>query len=187
MKFSAMMALSGLLAVASALAAPQETSTASAVQTAEGACLAKCNPGDVNCQAACITVPSPNSAMVNATTSCAANCVQGSGSAADTQKYSDCVQSCISSFFFTTMLNTAATGAESTAAATGSDVTTTNSAGSTIVTHVSASPTGTKPSSGSGTSTGAAASSTSKGASSNLRVGGSAAGLAGLLAAVFAL
>jgi hypothetical protein len=38
--------------------------------------------------------------MVNDTHDCAAKCNQGSGSPADTKAYSDCVQSCISSHFY---------------------------------------------------------------------------------------
>jgi hypothetical protein len=41
----------------------------------------------------------PNSSQAVATNECAAKCDQGDGSAEDTQKFSDCVQSCISSLF----------------------------------------------------------------------------------------
>jgi hypothetical protein len=38
---------------------------------------------------------------VNKTTACVAACPQGSGTAADNQAYSDCVQGCIGQFYFT--------------------------------------------------------------------------------------
>lgn len=41
----------------------------------------------------------PNSSQAVETTECAAKCDQGDGSAEDTKKYSDCVQSCIASLF----------------------------------------------------------------------------------------
>jgi hypothetical protein len=41
----------------------------------------------------------PNSSQAVETTECAAKCDQGDGSKAATDKYSDCVQSCIASLF----------------------------------------------------------------------------------------
>lgn len=41
----------------------------------------------------------PNSSQAVETTECAEKCDQGDGSAEATQKYSDCVQSCIASLF----------------------------------------------------------------------------------------
>ena len=41
----------------------------------------------------------PNSSQVVATNECAAKCDQGDGSSEATQKFSDCVQSCIASLF----------------------------------------------------------------------------------------
>jgi hypothetical protein len=65
--------------------------------------------------------------MVNETTKCAANCDQGDGSAAATEKYAACQQKCISDYFFTsgaagatgTATGTTATGTGATATATG--------------------------------------------------------------------
>lgn len=41
----------------------------------------------------------PNTSQVVETNECAAKCDQGDGSKADSDKFSDCVQSCIASFF----------------------------------------------------------------------------------------
>ncbi|KAH8160877.1 hypothetical protein CIB48_g7371 [Xylaria polymorpha] len=77
---------------------PAQSSTASQIEQ----CLAKCDPSDTKCRANCIAVPSPDTQNVNATTSCVADCPQGNGTAADNQAYSDCVQSCIGQYYYTT-------------------------------------------------------------------------------------
>jgi hypothetical protein len=105
MKFSTILVLFGFAAFAIAADSTTETGT-SAAPTASltplQQCLKTCKDGDVNCQAACVGVPSPDTAAVNATTKCVADCTQGSGSVADNQKYSDCVKACITSNFITT-------------------------------------------------------------------------------------
>ncbi|QPH00785.1 hypothetical protein C2857_004758 [Epichloe festucae Fl1] len=89
--------VSGLAAAVSA----QTNSVAADPATASAAaCLKKCAVGDVNCQSHCITVPNPNEQQVNDTTKCAAACPQGKGSPEETQKYSDCVQGCISKHYY---------------------------------------------------------------------------------------
>jgi hypothetical protein len=149
MRISSSVVLSGLLAVA-VQAVPQGSATSSASATATAAtsaptptvsptpeqiCLGKCNPGDVDCQAACIVVPAPNqsvslpairldvsntiSQMANDTHDCAAKCNQGSGSPADTAQFAACVQGCITSHFFSAGNATPAPGTASGTAGSG--------------------------------------------------------------------
>lgn len=47
-----------------------------------------------------IQVPAPNDKQVNDTTNCVAECPQGDGSEAQTQKYSECTQGCIKKYYF---------------------------------------------------------------------------------------
>ncbi|OLL22902.1 hypothetical protein NEOLI_000208 [Neolecta irregularis DAH-3] len=63
-------------------------------------CVDKCGSTNLVCIANCVGVPAPNADQVNATNTCVTKCPQGSGTAADTQKYSDCVQQCISHNYF---------------------------------------------------------------------------------------
>jgi hypothetical protein len=121
MKFSAIFIAFGLAAFTIAAdTTGTETSTSAAPSvslTATDICLAKCASGDVTCQAQCEGVPSPNADAANATTECAAKCVQGDGTASATQEYSDCVQACIKTNFYT---STTGGAAEATTAASGS-------------------------------------------------------------------
>lgn len=96
-------AVAGFAAMASAA-----TTTASidAAQASYIACLDDCPSGDVKCQSYCVIVPSPNDAQANATNTCVGECDQGDGSEEDTQKYSKCVQACISDNYFKTSSGT---------------------------------------------------------------------------------
>ncbi|KAI0443125.1 hypothetical protein F4803DRAFT_332372 [Xylaria telfairii] len=115
---------------------PAQSSAASQIEQ----CLAKCDPSDTKCRANCIAVPSPDNQNVNATTSCVAACPQGDGSAADTQKYSDCVQDCIGKYYYTTTgtpnLATSQAGNNGDSASVTQIATTIVTDGSTIVTSV---------------------------------------------------
>ncbi|KAJ4382863.1 hypothetical protein N0V86_002088 [Didymella sp. IMI 355093] len=110
------------------------------------------------------------------TTECAAKCDQGDGSAEATQKYSDCVQSCIASLFPSSQTaNVPGAGA----AASGSAATGNGASGS-------AAATGSNRASGSAAATGSDASASAPaqatGAATRME-GAGLAGLAGLLAA----
>jgi len=167
--------------IAGAIAAPQEASTitpapasaASANLTPQQSCAVACPAGDVTCQAQCLGIARPNSSQVVETNECAAKCDQGDGTPEATDKYSKCVQGCISSYFPSSQTAGAFVSvsqvASNAASATGS----------------AASGTGAKPT-GSSTASGSASSSTSTGAASANNVGMAGAGLAGLLA-LFAL
>ncbi|OTB16050.1 hypothetical protein K445DRAFT_106577 [Daldinia sp. EC12] len=86
----------------------------SSAQSAILDCLNACDASDVNCQAKCIAVPSPDNQNVNQTTECVAECPQGKGSASDNQAYADCVNGCIAQYFYTsTGLPAATTGSGS--------------------------------------------------------------------------
>ncbi|KAI8957459.1 hypothetical protein F5Y11DRAFT_86263 [Daldinia sp. FL1419] len=98
----------------------------SSAQSAILDCLNACDASDVNCQAKCIAVPSPDSQNVNKTTECVAECPQGKGSASDNEAYADCVNGCIAQYFYT------ATGTSGPSATTGSGSSGTTSATPTV-------------------------------------------------------
>jgi hypothetical protein len=98
-------------------------SVASASLTPQVSCALACPSGDVTCQAACVGIARPNSSQAVETTECAEKCDQGDGSPAATEKYSQCVQACIASFFPSSQ--TAAVGG----ASSGAPAATTGSAG----------------------------------------------------------
>lgn len=79
-------------------------------------CIEKCDAGDVNCQSQCIAVPSPGGDATEATTKCVAECDEGDGSSAATERYSECVQQCIQTWYYSMSSDSvpAATGVQST-------------------------------------------------------------------------
>jgi hypothetical protein len=108
MKFSATVFLAALAASASAFVHPRQDASSTSVGSAtpvsvsltpQQTCISKCDPADVTCQAACVGTARPNESQVNQTTECAMKCDQGDGSPAATEKYSQCVQGCIASYF----------------------------------------------------------------------------------------
>lgn len=155
------------------------TTTAAPELSPSISCVQACNPGDVNCQAACLGNARPNSSQVVETTECAAKCDQGDGSAEATERYAVCQQDCIAKYFPSSQTGSLipGAGAAASSAASGSN-------------GGSANPTGTGASGSSagqtGSGSGSAAASQPTGAANSIsaRVGG--AGLAGLLA-IFAL
>ncbi|KAM0260368.1 hypothetical protein ACHAQJ_002769 [Trichoderma viride] len=179
------------------------TVAADPAQASQAACLKACKAGDVNCQAHCIGVPSPDESQVNQTTACVAKCPQGNGSAAETQVYSQCVDKCINASYFVTSEGTpsptgAAGGNNAANSNSDSSATPTDTSGSsqtdaseTTGTDTGAAPTGsststsTKSSSSSGTKTGSAAATSSTGAAPALVVSGGA--IVGVVAALLAL
>ncbi|KAI9894951.1 MAG: hypothetical protein M1814_000172 [Vezdaea aestivalis] len=187
MKFAGTFVLSALVAVVPVLAqssASSQTTMATmttAALTPQQTCLANCPISDVNCKAACISVPSPNEAMANRTTECAAKCPQGDGSPAATEKFAQCVQGCISSYFYSSSGAAGAATGTAGASATGSAA---SRASGAAATGTAASVSG---SSQTGTATGAAASASKTGAASSVQIGGPVLGLAGLFAMAFAL
>ncbi|KAF7558325.1 hypothetical protein G7046_g5829 [Stylonectria norvegica] len=97
MRFSTIF-VSGALAVLASAAST--TVGLTPAQSSAAACIDKCDVGDVDCQSHCVAVPSPSDDQANDTTKCAAACDQGDGSAEATQKYSTCVQDCITKNYF---------------------------------------------------------------------------------------
>jgi hypothetical protein len=67
--------------------------------TSAVSCAMECKAGDVTCQASCLGNARPNASQVIDTNECAAKCDQGDGSTEASNKYSQCVQSCINSLF----------------------------------------------------------------------------------------
>ncbi|ORY66340.1 uncharacterized protein BCR38DRAFT_338969 [Pseudomassariella vexata] len=162
------------------------------VQAAIDNCLKACESGDVNCQAKCITVPSPDNAAANATTECVANCDQGSGSAADNTAYGSCVDGCIAQYFYST--TGGASAATATAAGTGTGtgsasvtaiVSTITDASTTFETTVGSSTIEAGSATESGT--GSSATSTSSSAAGMLFSPAAPVGLLGFLVAMLAL
>jgi hypothetical protein len=169
----------GALAQSSVTSAPATISTPEVSPSIS--CVQACTPGDVNCQAACLGIARPNSSQAVETTECAAKCDQGDGTKEATDKYSNCVQSCIASLFPSSQTGSLIPGgaAASSAAASGTGA---NSANPTASTGTSGSGSSTSQTgSGSGS---ASPQATGAANSISARIGG--AGLAGLLA-VFAL
>jgi len=153
----------------SVVSAPVPTTT---VESELTRCLNNCGPTDTNCQAHCVSVPSPNQQQVNATTACVAACPQGKGTAADIEAYTTCRNNCIADNFLTTGGTPAPTD-------TSGDHTS-NPSGTSVI------PTGSGTSdSPSGTSGGAGATN-SPGAAPVLMLS-SSVGLLGLFAAMLAL
>ncbi|KAK6865639.1 hypothetical protein PG995_002167 [Apiospora arundinis] len=161
-------------------------------QSAITACLDACKAGDVDCQAKCIAVPSPNTQQVNSTNNCVAACPIGKGTASENRDYEKCVNDCIGKYYYTTTGTPAQTtkakiGSDSAApTATQADVVSTVTSGDSIFT-TTMHPT-----------QGAAASNTDKGsaeathtnaaqAMNKLAPIGSGIGFLGFLAAIFAL
>ena len=203
--------------LSTAFAAPQAASSTitsaasvvSAALTPAQTCIASCPAGDVNCQAACVGAAHPNSSQVDQTTQCAMSCDQGDGSPAATEKYSQCVQACISSYFPTSQTVAAAPAGSGVASSAASgkllDFSCLNLNGLSTIVHINlesdeltnlltgatqtGSATGTQATgSATGSATGTAASASKTGAAAlNTQVGASAAGLAGLFMAIFAL
>jgi len=143
-------------------AAPAPTYTPSPGQL----CISKnCKAGDVNCAASCVGVPYPNTAQIEDTHSCAANCKQSAST------YAACLDSCINSHYYNP---TKAVGG---GAAGGASAEPTGTEDQATGTDAGAAATGT------GTATGSAAKSSATGGASSLVVSGGAAvfGLVALL------
>ncbi|XRM39824.1 hypothetical protein ABZX51_003160 [Aspergillus tubingensis] len=129
MKFNSAIALSSLLALAVAQDSSSTTSaaTTTASLSPQASCATKCSASDICCIASCYSVPCPDNAQANDTTSCVAACPQGSGSPSDQKSYASCQSSCYSSYF----LPATATGASGSSATTaGSNDASTTKSGS---------------------------------------------------------
>ncbi|KAI9931551.1 hypothetical protein ASPWEDRAFT_25578 [Aspergillus wentii DTO 134E9] len=188
MKLTAI-ALSCLVAL---VAAQESTSVSSASSTtteapasttslsAEASCAAKCGTTDICCTAACYHVPCPSDSQANDTITCVAACPQGNGTEKETEAYASCQNNCYSSHFFaaTTLPVSITTGS--------SEATTTGS--STKASGSSASDSASETGSSSATSSGSETTETPNAATVNqIKLGASAAGLLGLVAAALAL
>ncbi|CBF89795.1 hypothetical protein AN9450.2 [Aspergillus nidulans FGSC A4] len=165
-----------------------ETSTAPTTTpslTAAERCALNCGDNDLCCVAACYSVPCPSDQQANNTNTCVSQCDQGDGSEEDIQAYAECQARCISSTYFpgTVTVTSAPTGSS-----TGSNTATTTSSGddadSTDDSNSDdSSATSTNGDEATATGSGDEPSDTNAAA----RLGVSAAGLAGLLMAAWAL
>ncbi|KAJ5143366.1 uncharacterized protein N7515_002153 [Penicillium bovifimosum] len=185
MKFS-IFALSAVLAVAAA-ADITTADTPIPTLTAEAECAKRCDVKDICCTAKCYKVPCPSDDQANDTNECVAACPQGTGSPADTLRYTDCEQSCYRSHFWggngptATRSSTSSTGTGNTGAqTTGSSDNNKNSSDNNDDDNDDS-----FSSSGSATTSGFAQQTDN--AAANVKLGASAAGLFGLVVAAFAL
>lgn len=185
MKYSAVLLALAVGAFAMPQDASQVTSAPATTQTPtltpQQSCAVACDPADVTCQAACLGIARPNSSQAVATNECAAKCDQGDGSPEATEKFSQCVQSCIASLFPSSQ-TVAIPGAASNAPASGTGAAAT---GSSAPTGSAASGSGSGRPTGSSTESGSPPAQSTGAASSN-GIQAVGAGLAGLLA-IFAL
>lgn len=147
-------------------------------------------------------VPSPNEQNVANTTKCVADCPQGDGSQAQTDRYGACVNKCIADNFYVssegTPNPTGGAGNNGNNGSNGSSASGSDAAPTATGTGTGASPSGTASRTGSsgsqttgsgsasGTQTGTGASATKTGAAAGLTVGSSGA-FVGALAALLAL
>ncbi|RSL66212.1 hypothetical protein CEP53_003448 [Fusarium sp. AF-6] len=201
MRFTSVFVAGAFAAMASAATTTVGLSPA---QQSQADCLEACDAGDVKCQSYCITVPSPNEKQVNATTECVANCDQGDGTEAQTEKYAACLQECVSDNYWKTIdgtpRETSASGSSSdddedkdssskaSAKATGTDADSTAAASASASSDSDddASETASdSEASGTATGTSSSSSSTESGNAAPALVGG--VSLLGLFAAVLAL
>ncbi|KAL2023175.1 hypothetical protein VTK56DRAFT_3298 [Thermocarpiscus australiensis] len=182
----------------SGAAAATTTDAATAAQNSQQAqmikCIEACTPGDVSCTSKCIAVPNPNQSQVNATNTCVAGCPKGNGTAAEVERYKDCVEACIGQNYFTTSGTpqpTGGAGGSSGGSGSGSGNGNGNGNGGNGGSASGAGSGGATATTGgeqaTGTSTRTGAAQTSTGAAEILHVSGSAAGLIGFMAAVMAL
>jgi len=144
-------------------------------------CLAACSPGDVTCEAACVGAAHPNSAQVNQTDVCVANCPQGDGSQSESDIYAQCVAGCISSYYPTTQtVGPVSVGGQTTTAAAGATT-------SGAQTQTSATTTGSGSSTGSASGAAATTTSSKNAGVNNAPYIASVGGFVGLFLAFFAL
>ena len=156
------------------------------------------------CVADCYKVPCPSESQANDTNSCVAACPQGTGTPADTKKYTECQQNCFNSHFLATGTSATETGSTTytgptTGTTTGTWATATSTSGSecmfqsppqTYSTLIPSTASNNDASStfgsvsGTSTNTGIAKSTN---AAANVKLGASGAGLFGLVVAAFAL
>ncbi|KAF2187855.1 hypothetical protein K469DRAFT_704817 [Zopfia rhizophila CBS 207.26] len=187
MKYAAIIISSlaaGAFAIPQASSVTAAPSAASAALTPQQSCAVACPAGDVDCQAKCLGIAHPNSSQASETNECAAKCDQGDGSPAATEKFSQCVQGCIASFFPTSQtagVPAAGSNAPSAAASATGAAASAASGASRAASGTGAEATGTSSASGSA----ASASSTGAASSNNIQLTG--AGIAGLFMALFAL
>ncbi|KAL6229852.1 hypothetical protein BDW75DRAFT_87031 [Aspergillus navahoensis] len=170
-----------------------ETSTAPATThslTAAERCALNCDDNDLCCVAACYSVPCPSDQQANNTNICVSQCDQGDGSEEDTQAYAECQARCISSTYFpgtvtvTNAPTSSSTGSNTaTTTSSGDDADSTDDSNSDDSNSDDASATSTNSDSATATGSGDEPSDTNAAA----RLGVSAAGLAGLLIAAWAL
>ncbi|KAL8329022.1 hypothetical protein RB597_004657 [Gaeumannomyces tritici] len=165
----------------SATVAPPASSVSLGSATATYvACLKGCRDDDVNCRAKCGGVPFPSDSQANATNICAAACPKGTGTEPEVLQWNKCVSNCVEKNFWASSGGTpsptgAAGGSGSGSSGSGSGSSTTGGSGGNAAKT-------------SGTTSGSGSAQTNAPNPANaLRVGTSAVGLVGFMAAYLVL
>ncbi|KAL3461061.1 hypothetical protein BJX64DRAFT_170351 [Aspergillus heterothallicus] len=187
-------ALSSVLAL---VAAQESSSTSSSPPattslTAAEQCILRCDADDICCKAECVEVPCPSDDQANDTNDCVSNCDQGDGSESDILAYANCQASCYSTHFFPATA-TGGAGASSTSSNTAATTTgsssddSDNSDDSNSDDSNSDSESSSASDSPSSTSDAENPEDTNAASIAQIKLGASAAGVAGFLLAALAL
>ncbi|KAJ0421903.1 hypothetical protein BJY00DRAFT_281385 [Aspergillus carlsbadensis] len=125
MKLS-LVALSSVLALVAAQESSSTTSSPPATTSLSAAqqCVLDCPDDAICCKAECVGVPCPSDEQANDTNDCVAECDQGDGSEADIAAYAQCQARCYTTHFFPA---TATGGAGASSTSSDSSATTTGS------------------------------------------------------------
>ncbi|KAL2812052.1 hypothetical protein BJX63DRAFT_432865 [Aspergillus granulosus] len=191
MKFS-LVALSSVLALVAAQESSSTTSSPPATTslTAAEQCVLRCDTDDICCKAECVEVPCPSDSQANDTNDCVSNCDQGDGSEAAILSYANCQASCYSTHFFPATA-TGGAGASSTdsdtAATTTGSSDDSNSDDSNSDDSNSDSESSSESDAPSSTSDAEDPEDTNAASVAQIKLGASAAGLAGFLMVAWAL
>ena len=128
--------------------APSATASIDPAQSSILACVDSCDPGDVTCLSYCNPVPSVTEDDVERTNQCVADCDQGDGSTAASERYAQCMLGCIEEHYYASDGTPRATGApannngneddnsSNTSAPTGSPTTLTDASGRPTATSI---------------------------------------------------
>lgn len=184
--FAAIVAAQASSSPTTTLASPATTASLDPAQATYIACLKGCRDDDVNCRAKCGNVPFPNEGQANATNICAAACPKGKGTEPEVIEWNKCVANCVEKNFWAssggTPSPTGASGGSGSGSGSGSSGSS-SSAGSGATGGSGGSAART-----SGTTSGSGTAQTNAPNPANaLRVGTSAVGLVGFMAAFLVL
>lgn len=183
--FAAIVAAQSSSGAASSTVAPPASSVSLDPATATYvACLKGCRDDDVNCRAKCGGVPFPSDSQANATNICAAACPKGKGTEPEVLEWNKCVANCVEKNFWASSGGTPSPTGAAGGSGSGSSGSSGSGSGSSSTTGTS----GGSAAKTSGTTSGSGTAQTNAPNPANaLRVGTSAVGLVGFMAAFLVL